>query len=163
MVNLAGKWIGLDAYRRPVLASGFVFAAGFEAYSLLGGYPYSLLSWRRQTPRRLLAWSGHGPTGGLLWGLDAGTPLSTYRTSSFGVVLIAGAATGAFGYPMILAGVAVGLGFVLPFIRASMFNGTHIPNGLRLLHALRHYVTGLRLAISVVALAATVASCVGQA
>lgn len=63
------------------------------------------LGLRRQTPRRL----GFQPIGPLLWGLDTGLPLTTYRATPLPFVGLASVALG-FGHPCI--GLAYAAGFL---------------------------------------------------
>ena len=71
---------------------------------------------RRQTPRRL----GYQPIGPLLWGLDTGLPLTTYRATPLPFIGLACVALG-FGHPSI--GLAYGAGFVGSLLASCAWPG----------------------------------------
>lgn len=78
------------------------------------------LGLRRQTPRRL----GFQPIGPLLWGLDTGLPLTTYRATPLPFIGLACVALG-FGHPWI--GLAYAAGFLGSLVVSCAWPG---PGGL---------------------------------
>ena len=94
----------------PTAWVGAAALAAFLAMDL-GLFGLSTPMWRRQTPRHWYPRFG-ADAAGLLWGLDAGTVVTTFRVTSLSW---AGLALGLLGLAPWWSGLMYALGFVLPF------------------------------------------------
>jgi len=121
-------------------------------------YPrFVIPSIRRQTPRQLLG-SYRPRVAGLVWGLDAGLVVTTFRSSA---ASWAGAALMLAGWGQWWSGLAYAAGFALPLLVIVLARGEAVPDAAgvtrRLLGGTRpmHYVAGTAIAAAAVTSAFT--------
>lgn len=112
---VVGSWMALAAsmsLRMNILSALAVIAAGLDIYSArCKRTRFCPLSLSRQTPKSLLYSSLNARFGVLLWGLDTGSVVSTFRVSAVTWIAVAAAA---LGIAPAWIGVLYAVGFLLP-------------------------------------------------
>ncbi|TMD16163.1 MAG: hypothetical protein E6J00_01205 [Chloroflexi bacterium] len=110
VVSLAGEALFGWLHRTP--APSLVAAAALAALALvdLGAFGLHTPMWRRQTPKQLF--HRFGPSAGaLLWGLDTGLVVTTFRVTSLSWAALALAALGLVPW---WSGLLYAIGFTVP-------------------------------------------------